>query len=552
MLDVAIARDCMKSHRNNMLSHPPDDSLLLIRCPSCGQRFKVGEDLRDRTVECGGCEGRFRINDEVIIRGRKFYPGERKDPGLNRYQRVPLAIMPPGPGTHTISYTDAPDPAMLEPASPQRVIAGAVGVAGMVLMTLLLMFGGARGGMLDGMALENRLVMAGFASLMGVVLLIYANPKARRKALAFGMLLSAGVMSVPFVFTAGSVRIESAQKAIPDVFEKSRPLEVVQEASDTQALRNRIGTDPLVKEINRLAREGSQKQAVGLWLRGLSEMNRLLVRDYIFRTTGADPSSANYYPRGNNDFLMVVTGARQSLQELAEVTSALGHTEKIYPEISVIEVRVNNENFSEGPIEKLSKKDDPAFYDLNKRELESIDLERVKRAVQRLAEAEPKLYRSDITRRLIMFLSDDSIEFKGEVCRALATWAEVPGPASDAAVVALKDIMAKKATVPTEMIALIVKEKNVSVIPYLDELWMKDPTTWESLYGDLGQPIEETLINHLVTAEGSLRHSVVRLLGRVGGKKVLPVLAALAKDAEPEMKVLIEQAERLIKERTAE
>jgi hypothetical protein len=50
--------------------------------------------------------------------------------------------------------------------------------------------------------------------------------------------------------------------------------------------------------------------------------------------------------------------------------------------------------FIEGPIEKLSNKQDPAFYELNKRELESIDLERAKRAVQRLAEAEPKIYRA--------------------------------------------------------------------------------------------------------------------------------------------------------------
>jgi len=70
----------------------PDDDLLLIRCPSCGQRFKVGDDLRERTVECGGCEHRFRIIDEVIVRGKKFYPGERKDQRLNRFHRVPLAV----------------------------------------------------------------------------------------------------------------------------------------------------------------------------------------------------------------------------------------------------------------------------------------------------------------------------------------------------------------------------------------------------------------------------------------------------------------------------
>ncbi len=52
---------------------------------------------------------------------------------------------------------------------------------------------------------------------------------------------------------------------------------------DDTELRNRIGTAPLEAEIERLAREGSSKHAVGLWLRGLREQNRFLVRDYILR-----------------------------------------------------------------------------------------------------------------------------------------------------------------------------------------------------------------------------------------------------------------------------
>ena len=101
-----------------MPSSSPDDSLLLIRCPSCGQRFKVGEDLRERTVECGGCEHRFRINDEVIVRGRKFYPSERKNPGLNRFHRIPLPGGESMIGVQPVRYGNMPDPAVLEPASP--------------------------------------------------------------------------------------------------------------------------------------------------------------------------------------------------------------------------------------------------------------------------------------------------------------------------------------------------------------------------------------------------------------------------------------------------
>ncbi len=531
----------------------PDDLLLLIRCPSCGQRFKVGEDLRERTVECGGCEHRFRINDDVIVRGRKFYPGERNSSGMNRFQRVPL---PGGESligsVQPIRYGTMPEPAVMEPASPQRIIAGAIGVAGMVAMALLLMFGASRGGMLDGMVLTDRLLMAGFASLVGVVMLVYGNPRVRMKALAVGLLLSGGVVAVPFFFKAGSVPLEHRVVSTPRNLETSteaRPQESTED-STIVALRNRIGTGPLVSEIDRFAKAGSGKRAIGLWLRGLRESNKNLVKEYILRVTGADPAS-HPYPRDGGDYLLVVTGVTQSIQELAQLASVLGKMGKIYPEISVIEVWVNNDIFVEGSIEKLSKKDDPAFYDLNKRELESIDLARVKRAVQRIAEAEPKIYRSDITRRLIALLGEESVDFKGNICMALAVWSEQPGPAGEAALAVVKKLVAKNEPIPPAIVTLIVKEKNPAVIPILDELWLKNPMTWESLYGDLGQPVEATVIQSFAGTKGIIRYSAVRILGRVGGTDSLPVLATAATGADSELRVLLEQAQKAIRTRLA-
>ncbi len=526
----------------------PDDLLLLIRCPSCGQRFKVGDDLRDRTVECGGCEHRFKISDEVIVRGRKFYPGERSGSELNVFQRVPLPGGESRIGVQPAHYSPMPDPAVLEPTSPQRIIAGMIGVAGMLLMALLLMFGSNRGGVLDGITLTNRMLMAGFASLVGLALLIYGNPKARLKALAVGMLLTVGVMVLPFYF---KTRSTAPEDLVGETVEDSQTLSETQEPAEDAtivALRNRIGTGPLVSEIERLATAGTGKRAMGLWLRGLTPSNKALVEEYVMRVTGADPASHSY-PREGGDYLLVVTGVEQSIQEIAQLASALGETDKIYPEISVIEVKVSNEIFVEGSIEKLSKKDDPAFYDLNKRELESIDLQRVKRAVQRLAVAAPQLYRTDITRKLIALLDEDEVDFKGNVCAALEGWAEQPGPASDAALRLVKKLMDENETVPPEVVSLIVKEKNLGVIPILDELWFKNPTAWESLYGDFGPPIEATVIRRFPETKGTNRYSAVRILGRVGRADSLAVLGAAAAGADSELKVLLEQAQKSIRVR---
>lgn len=532
-----------------MPANSPDDFLLLIRCPSCSQRFKVGEDLRDKTVECGGCETRFRINDDVIVRGRRFYPGERKDPAQSRYQRVPMAMASPSTGAAPMKYANAPDPAVLGPTSPQRVVAGVLGGLGMVIMALILMFGGSSGGVLDGMVVKNRLLMAGFTCLIGVILLIYANPKARKKALGFGLLMTAGVLALPFKFDAGANPPAAMRSRTGVTAVGPEPLAAPVAKDPLDDLRAQIGTDPLVKEINRLAREGSEKQAVGLWLRGLSEVNRLLIRDYIFRTTKADASSANFYPRGQGDFLMVVTGAKQSLHELVPVVSILGNVENVYDALSVIEVKVNNENFTEGPLDKLGDKENPAFYDLNKRELESIDLERVKRAVQRLAESPAKIYRADISKRLIALLGEEDVDFKGAVCRALSIWADQPGVAGDAALKAMGQLVEHALPVPEDMMALVVKEKNPEVIPLLDRLWAAEPGKWEALYAEMGVLAETRLIERFKETEGHVRFSAVRILGKVGGEKSLAVLDAAKEDGNTELKILIEQAQRSIRER---
>ena len=527
----------------------PDDTLLLIRCPSCGQRFKVGDDLRGRTVECGGCEHRFRINDDVIVRGKKFYPGERKDSSLNRFQRVPLAVASTSSAIPVARYMEAPSPLTFEPISPQRIVAGIVGVAGMICMALLLMFGSHRGGILDGMATQDRLLMAGFTGLLGIVMLVYANPRSRFRAIFFGLLMSAGLLSLPFFFTVGSVPLSALELASQPPAEEIKTLEPVSGESKTISdLRELIGTRPLEDEVARLASEGSSKRVIGIWLRNLREHNRLVVRDYIHRATESD-SPPHYFPRENGNFLMIVSGTKASLDEVARMAVSIGTLENIYPQISVVEVRVNNESFVEGPIEKLNDRKDPDFYSLNKRELDSIDLDRVTKAVKRLAEAEPKVYRTDISRKLIQLLGAQWVDFKGDVCKALIVWSEKPGEAGKAALKEVMDMRSRKRPIPQEMVALIVKEQITEAIPMIDELWSENPTQWEPLYSKVGPQAEAKLIGRLSTAEGALRQSVVRLLGNLGGEASLPLLEAALVGADAELRVLIEKSTASIRKR---
>jgi hypothetical protein len=518
----------------------PDDALLLIRCPSCGQRFKVGDDLMHRTVECGSCEHRFRISENVIVRGKKVYPGERKNAEFDRFQRVSVSPGQVRPKLIPAHYVDTPDPSFYEPTPPLRIVAAAAGVVMMLVIGLFLILGADDNGPLDGITTERRLIMAGFGTVLGSVLVMYGNRKARAKAGIFCLLFASCLLSLPFIFTKGSEPLDARRMPQqPQVsVEKVEPEKPVLTGSDL--LKEQMGTEPLMSEIDRLAKEGGPKTAIGLWLRNLRSSNRFLVRDFVLRTLKADHQS-HYYPRGDN-FLMVVTGVSMPLSEIAQAVEPLGSVEKVHSDLFVVEVLVNNANFVEGPIDKLNNKKDPGFYEMNKRELESIDLERVARAVRRLVDAEPVIYQDDITKRLIMLLEADYVEFKTDVCQALQKWSADLGPAGEAALRVLESKMGAGGKVPKELVELIVAAKNPGVVPFLDRLWQESPSHWEYLYSRAGEEAEPVLLGHLTGEEGLHRHSVVRILGKVGTRASIKPLEDISFQADAELRVLIEKA----------
>lgn len=531
-----------------MSQSPSDETLLLIRCPTCGQRFKVGEDLRDRTVECGGCEHRFRINEEVIVRSKKCYPGERSNPGLKHFQRVPLPSAETGSANLHGHHKKMPDPAVLEPVSPQRILAGTVGVAGMIVMALAMILGAKQGGLLDGVLFEKRMLMAGFAGLLGFTLLVYASPRARGKAVAIGLLMAMALVAIPFYFKEGSTRLaESADfEQLAEEISKSA---VVDEGARTATdLKVQIGIGPLEAEISRLALVGGNKKAFGIWLRGLRESHRYLVRDFVIRVANASPAT-HYYPRDQGDYLLVVSETDKSLAELADLVAAVGEVIQIHTDLEVVEVRVSNEVFVEGAIEDLTNQDHPKFYELNKIELESIDVDRAKRAVQRLTGAPPKLFRVDINRKLISLLGEELVDFKPSIAAALMTWSDQPGLASAAVLKEVEKLHKNKKPVSREFIALMVQEKNTGILPILDELWFDNPTVWEGLYGDFGPAIESTVLKRFPETQGTIRYSAVRLLGRAGTVQSLPVLTAAVNGSDNELRVLLEQAQNSIRGR---
>ncbi|PAW68164.1 MAG: hypothetical protein B9S38_11550 [Verrucomicrobiia bacterium Tous-C4TDCM] len=535
------------------MDDPHDEAeKLAIRCPGCGQRFKVGTELRDRMVECGTCEHRFRVNEEVIVRSKKFYPGERPGRSLERFSRVPKTIASAQTTFQTVQYNEEPAHSAFEPTSPLRLIFGFIAVSVAIIIALMLVFGGSPGGVLFGTSQSKRLMLAGFTAIVSGTFLILANPRNRAKAIFGAVATSAALLGLPFIFIDGNQPVTSVTDigGIRNPGKTAAPDEVEAPVEDDEfaLLKKEIGYDPLEREIGRYGKEAGTagRGVMGIWLRGLQEIHKFQVRDYIIRNTGAEFSSHMY--QRDDGYLMVVTGVVDDFAEMARLCQSFGEA-RIIDSLRVIEVQVDNEAFLEGAHDKLTDMKNPAFYELNRRELESIDLERALKAVLRLAAAEPKLYRDDIVKRMQDLIREGDIQLQGEVGTALLVWGQ-PGDGSEKVVRdAVLKIAATGKEVPESLVELLVTRKDLAVIPIIDDMWARDSTTWEDLYSAMGPAIEDAVLARFEKGTVILRMSAIQLLGKIGSAKSLPVLEGAREAASPEVRVLLDRAIASIRSR---
>lgn len=525
-----------------------DSGQLPIRCPGCGQRFKVGPELLGRMVECGTCDHRFRLSGDVIVRQKKMYPGERKPRSLDRFARVPISSEVPA-NFQTANYSPDPPPPAYEPTSPLRVLLGLGAVFIFVISASILMLGGAPGGMLDGTPLGKRLALALFSGGVGAALLIGAAPlRFRKRAIAGGVLAAGIVVSLPFFFRTGERTAGTGALQTVSVGNESTPqMEDPANAKDDPFadLKKKIRYEPLAEEI---ARQGEHGRVYGLWLRGLREYHKLQVRDYILRSTGADPSS-HMYPRPP-DYLMVISGGHADFAKLEEICSRFGDVEDRIEELRLLEVVVDESRFIEGDPSKLSAKGSDSFYELNRRELESIDLHRAKSAVIRLAGAEPKIYRKDIVKRFQQLMSEGDADLVKEVVLALEVWSEDGDGSVEAVRAAALKLAEGKSEVPVSLIAFLTTRKDPGILNLVDGLWAANPTQWEEYFIQMGPMIEEPVLGHLESASPFLKLSAIRMLTEHGTEKSLQPLEMVRQESTGELRAMIDKAVEAIRSRS--
>ncbi len=484
---------------------------LQIRCPSCNQRFRVGPELKGRKVECGSCQFRFLVDDKAELKNRKFYPGEKNDPTLSQYSRQPnseFAVITP---VEPVVYIDSPVMDRVEPTPISKIIFGIVGGGVMAFTLLILITGASSSGILNGVTTDRRLVIAGFAALVGTIMITYANPRARGKAMFFALLGSLALISTPIFLTEGSKALTSVSQTVESIAPPPVSGDGRKKISDLKAA---VGYAPMETAMLQAGQGG---QVMGIWLRGLRESNAEMVYTYLVRSSQSSQQS-HLYPRMNQNALIVLINPKLTLEELALQSERIGAVSQIVPELHLIEVKVANERFSEQSPILLNDKENGAFYLLNLRELQGIDIRRINDALLRLALADPLQSRDDIIKRMIELLEISDREMLINICKAMLVWSDGKDGAPQAAMKAASILFISEKDLPIEVATFLAKWQQSDLYPILEQLWLNDPTSWEEVFMKSGEPAEARVIKHLTQGSNRLRMSAARIIGRVGGK----------------------------------
>lgn len=527
---------------------------LRIECPGCQQAFEVSEELEGRTVECGSCENRFQVTKDVMASQReRFYPDEsRKEVDLSRFGRVPAASAPVE--FRTMEYDKKASQMFIGPPPPVRVFAAVGGFVVLVVVALVLYFGSLPSSqILQDVEKSQRLTVAGFFGLVGLLLMGWGMIKNRVLGIFIGVLGAVGLLALanflPVYRTATS--LESAVTASLDDEEEATAM-----SSDSPFFPGISAEEALTpKEVMRKTRweaavlplvsNGDETQVAAIWVRSMAEFHKSQIRSYLSQEL-ALPVRPDFRELRDGG-LFVLSGIPLDLDQVEFVVERFGEVEQVIPELRLVQMQVNTAVLGEVSSEltsKLNNSQDGAFYSLNYAELIALDRGRVKDAIRRLAMAEPIRMRGDITVRLVGLLSaEQDVETYGNIAAALEVWSE-EGDGADRILVELAgEMRGRGLKVPDEILRFLSERKTPSAKALLVEMWAEEPSSRQRFVEVYGAEAAAAVIPYLRSTKPGLPRSAARLLGQIGtSEQLAPMREALSGAQEKELKVLLQEA----------
>ncbi len=271
---------------------------------------------------------------------------------------------------------------------------------------------------------------------------------------------------------------------------------------------------------------------IGVYLRNASELVSGKIRDYLYEATDK-ANRGIIYERGEqgSDSLILFLHQKRSIDEMAALCEKFGRIEKIEKKLRLIDVIVER-----GKIDQLDKYQilDSSSLDFefqNLQALKSFDPTERSNAVKRLAGAEPRTRRDDITQQFIKMIPESSIELQLEIINALKTWALPTAGAEPVVLEAVKQIHAQGKVNKASMEFLIGRKVEGSEL-ILEDLWEVNPAAWSEMMLQLGEGAQILLIPKLKDMDLPHLVSACEILAKTGTVDSIPLLEEVMESKE--------------------
>lgn len=489
-----------------------------IQCTSCNQKFEVTESYKGKMVECGACDHRFKVSGVAIISKKKrYYPGEKAQSNADNFAKSPVTQAELQENTKN-NYAPKIDAARMESLSPGRKLCIGVGVF-IILATIgIFATGGKKGGYLQNVEDEKRLIIAAFITLFGVILILYGSKARRVKALLFSIIIGGGLMAMPYVFPHKPITVETPDEDPADKKDGPNLISV-------KEYRENIGFSKVdTMRAEHLKKNGKLGDIKAVVLRDISIQDLDIVIQYIKDTLILEDEPADYSGHRSLDqrpiTLLVFKAPHIKKQQVINCLKNIGTIDDSHPatkELDLYEVTIDNSIFSEVDPAKLSDPTDRDFYKLNYKELYNIDRDRRIAAVQRIRGVNQLGLKADIISRLNNMISPADIELSNEVILTLTKWTQ-PEYNSDEHVRSFAMALRHKSDLPPSILNYLIEKKVTGISDFLAAQWASSNGGFlmEKSMISAGKEGELAIIKALPNAKGSHIKSAATILEKIG------------------------------------
>lgn len=509
------------------------------------------DEFMEKTVECGSCESRFKVTEDVLVKEKeKFYPGEKRGVHLERFSNSETheAVASPKPTQVDFAqahYQTDVDIDRVGPPSASRTMAAIIGVSLMVLVLVIFLLVGRENGAMRNMEAPNRFVLVGFTALLGCLLVLYGMAQNRMKGILLCLILGGGLMVLPVVFPGNPM--SESKDDVPSLVGDgaSKPLSRAdQENAETDYFAE-VGYRPVAEALEKYPSD----RVVGIYLRDARKLIRDKILDYLYEETGKTNRGTSYdqVDQASRGLILMVK-QKISIDEIAVMCEKFGNINKIHRDLRLIDITVDPAKIVHLDPKKSLDVNSPDYYRQQLAALKSFDPEVKMKAVKRLAGVEPKSMRDDISRALIEMLPTSPNDLKLKIIKTLQVWSK-PGDGADAVVLKAVQELHQEGLVSNAAMTFLVDRRVDGSEKILIDLWGKDPVAWSDLFLSLGEGAQVLLLPRLKEMDTVHIVAASDILGKLGSKTCVTDLEAVMEGLDETGKKSLQAAIDEIKKR---